>query len=89
MLYRNYDAELFAFANRLGEKFDDTLLRCALTHRSYIERESSKLLAVGMENGLSIVENDELASKGEKFMSAVVKGYLRAVFTKVPEEFIG
>nr|CAG4642056.1 EOG090X0DYO [Eurycercus lamellatus] len=84
----NYDAELFAFSNRLGEKFDDALLRQALTHKSYIERESAKLSSMGVEPNLQLQTNEGLAAKGEEMISKFVKGYLRAVFQHAPEEMI-
>ncbi len=31
--HRNYDAELFAFGKRLGEEFDENILRTAFIHR--------------------------------------------------------
>ena len=86
---RNYDAEIFAFSNRLGEKFDDQLLRSALTHKSYIQREMSRLKDMGIDpDSIQLKENDELATKGEELIERFVKGYLRAVFTRAPEEMI-
>lgn len=32
--YRNYDAEIFSFGERLGEKFQSETLRTAFTNRS-------------------------------------------------------
>nr|CAG4636529.1 EOG090X0DYO [Eubosmina coregoni]SVE70071.1 EOG090X0DYO [Eubosmina coregoni] len=85
----NYDAEIFAFSNRLGEKFDDQLLRSALTHKSYIQREMSRLKDMGIDpDSIQLKENDELATKGEELIERFVKGYLRAVFTRAPEEMI-
>nr|CAG4635076.1 EOG090X0DYO [Alona affinis] len=84
----NYDAELFAFGNRLGEKFEDALLRQALTHRSYVERENKKLESVGVESSLDLKLNDDLAVDGGLMITRFIKGYLRAVFTSAPEEMI-
>lgn len=87
-LSRNYDAELYAFSNRLGETFDDSLLRSALTHQSYIQQESEKLLALGMDSGLKLQDNEELANAGKELIGKYINGYLRAIFTRVPEELI-
>nr|CAG4637367.1 EOG090X0DYO [Ceriodaphnia reticulata]SVE73203.1 EOG090X0DYO [Ceriodaphnia reticulata] len=84
----NYDAEIFAFGNRLGEKFNESSLRAALTHKSYIERESARLVSVGIDSSLEMQDNEELALKGGEMISKFVNGYLRAVFRRVPEEFI-
>ncbi|EFX76137.1 hypothetical protein DAPPUDRAFT_322681 [Daphnia pulex] len=62
------DAEIFAFSNRLGEKFNEATLRTALTH--------------------VIQNNEELAVAGGEMISKFTNGYLRAVFTRVPEELI-
>lgn len=88
LLYRNYDAELYAFGNRLGETFKDPLLRAALTHTSYIKQESEKLSALGMQPDLQFQDNELLASDGKKLISKFINGYLRAVFARVPEEMI-
>ena len=37
---------------------------------------------------IQLTGNDELASKGSELMDRFVKGYLRAVFTRAPEEMI-
>ena len=88
MNHRNYDAEIFAFGNRLGEKFNEPSLRVALTHKSYVERESARLSALGVNSSLELQDNEELALKGAEMISKFVNGYLRAVFTIVPEELI-
>lgn len=87
-LYRNYDAELFAFENRIGEKFDNQLLRTALTHKSYIDKEIARLSSVGVQTNLKLQDNESLAIEGEQLISKFARGYLRAIFFKVPEEFI-
>ena len=87
-IYRNYDAEIFAFSNRLGEKFNDSTLRTALTHKSYIERETVRLSAIGVDTNLQLQDNEDLATAGDEMISKFVNGYLRALFTRVPEELI-
>jgi hypothetical protein len=39
-------------------------------------------------DSMQLKENDELASKGSELIDRFVKGYLRAVFIRVPEEMI-
>nr|CAG4647418.1 EOG090X0DYO [Megafenestra aurita]SVE92663.1 EOG090X0DYO [Megafenestra aurita] len=84
----NYDAELYAFGNRLGESFSETLLRAALTHKSYIIQESRKLSAVGLDSSLNFQDNEDLSLEGSELLSKFINGYLRAVFSRVPEELI-
>nr|CAG4648896.1 EOG090X0DYO [Polyphemus pediculus] len=84
----NYDAELYAFKNRIEEQIDDVLLRTALTHKSYIEEEANKLRKLGIEPNLKLKDNGDLAARGEILLSRYIYGYLRAVFTRVPEEMI-
>lgn len=88
LVIRNYDAEIFAFSNRLGEKFNDATLRTALTHKSYIERETARLFSIGVDTNLQLRDNEDLAEAGGEMISKFTNGYLRAVFTRVPEELI-
>lgn len=62
----NYDAEIFAFGKRLGEEFEDDLLRRALTHKSYC----NKLKDEG--TGESVADNGELIEEGERFIKSCV-----------------
>lgn len=80
MVIRNYDAEIFAFSNRLGEKFNDSTLRTALIDKSYIERETARLSDVGVDSHL---QNEDLAVAGGEMISKFINGYLREVFTCV------
>lgn len=85
----NYNAEVFAFSKRLGEEFDDSLLRRALTQRSYIIMEEEKQKAVGIENPkLELEDNSEFSEQGEKFMKNYIQRYLRTVLPRFPEEGI-
>lgn len=43
----NYEAEIFAFGNRLGEKFDRNLLVKALTQREYANLQEIKAQQTG------------------------------------------
>lgn len=43
----NYDAEIYAFAKRLGETFNDALLRRAFVHRTYVIQQEIKGNQIG------------------------------------------
>ena len=47
--YRNYGAELFAFGCRLGEKFDESLLREAFTTEEYAKAEAKRQQELGVQ----------------------------------------
>ncbi len=47
ILNRNYDAEVFAFARRLNEKFNDNLLRQAFVDPSFTASEKIRLKDLG------------------------------------------
>lgn len=85
----NYNAELYAFGKRLNEDFKDDLLKQALTHKSYVEKEIEKQKEVGIENiQLQLKDNMELIKEGENFLTSFIKGYLRNVLPRFPEEGI-
>ena len=46
---RNYGAELFAFGCRLGEKFEESLLREALTTEGYAKAEARRQQELGVQ----------------------------------------
>ena len=46
---RNYGAELFAFGCRLGEKFEESLLREALTTEEYAKAEARRQQELGVQ----------------------------------------
>lgn len=64
----NYDAEIYAFGKRLGEEFNENVLRRALTHKSYCNKMKE-------ENGAdSVVEDNEgLIEEGGKFIRSFVR----------------
>lgn len=85
----NYKAEVFAFSKRLGEEFNDSLLRRALTQRSYLIMEEEKQKAVGIEEPkLKLEDNEEFSEQGEKFMKNYIQRYLRTTLPRFPEEGI-
>ena len=46
---RNYGAELFAFGCRLGEKFEESLLREAFTTEEYARAEAKRQQELGVQ----------------------------------------
>ena len=48
-VFRNYGAELFAFGCRLGEKFEESLLREALTTEEYAKAEARRQQELGVQ----------------------------------------
>lgn len=64
----NYDAEIFAFGKRLGEEFNEDLLRQALIQKSYVNKMKDS------ENpDQSIKDNSELEEEGGRFISEYIK----------------
>jgi large subunit ribosomal protein L44 len=51
---RNYDAEIFAFSKRLNEDFNETILKQAFVHPSYLALEKEKLKEIGTRLGATI-----------------------------------
>lgn len=89
ILIRNYRSELFAFNQRLHEKFTEPNLRLAFTHESYIQKEQEKRKELGVQDvDLNLEPNDDLANLGDKILSTFTKAYLRFFLPKLPEEGI-
>lgn len=87
--YRNYNAELFAFGKRLQEEFDADSLREALTHASYIHKETLRQQELGVSDpGLAMKDNSQLAARGERLIADYCTSYLRAALPLLPEEGI-
>ncbi|XP_064612674.1 large ribosomal subunit protein mL44-like [Liolophura sinensis] len=87
----NYDAEIFAFGKRLGEDFDEDILRQAFTHRSYIDKEGRKRAELGFGADLASLElqdNEELTSRGEEVAHRYIQAFLRTSYPYLPEEGI-
>lgn len=83
----NYDSELFAFGKRLKEEFDETTLRQALTDISYIESETRKQVALGVETpALQVSSNCDLANAGKALIEDYSLKYVRATHPLLPEE---
>ncbi|XP_017786941.1 PREDICTED: 39S ribosomal protein L44, mitochondrial [Nicrophorus vespilloides] len=63
----NYDAEVFAFGKRLGEEFNQDLLRKALMHKSYVNLQELQGNAVQSDG------NTDLIKKGEDIISKYIQ----------------
>lgn len=84
---RNYKAELFAFGARLGEQFEDAILREALTDQSYIHKERKKQEELDIDTAsLDIKNNDELAELGRSVTEDVLLKFVRNEIPLFPAE---
>ena len=80
---------MFAFNQRLNEKFNESNLRIAFTNKSYIEKEEIRRRELGIvEVEIGMKDNSLFAQKGEKLMHSYIKRYLRYFLPKVPEDGI-
>ncbi|KAK2580261.1 hypothetical protein KPH14_012512 [Odynerus spinipes] len=85
----NRNAEIFAFNERLHEKFDTALINRALIHRSYIIKEEENQRKQGIEDPkLDIKDNRDLIERGKEFTSKVVQKYLSETLPSVPKHGI-
>lgn len=87
----NYDAEVYAFGQRLGENFNDDTLRTIFINPSYIEKEEVRRKELGVGDDiipLNLQDNEQLAHEGKKIASRYVKAFLRFSFPYVFEEGI-
>lgn len=82
----NRNAEIYAFNQRLSEKFDIEKLNQAFIHKSYILDELKKQQNIGIEDPkLDVQHNEEYITKGREITSAVVKKYLNKSLPCLPE----
>lgn len=85
----NRSAEIYAFNQRLSERFDTEKLEQAFTHRSYVIREEQRQKEMGIENPvLAVQDNTELIRKGDKLTSESVQNYLVQVLPHASEDVI-
>uniref|UniRef100_A0A182PC26 Large ribosomal subunit protein mL44 n=1 Tax=Anopheles epiroticus TaxID=199890 RepID=A0A182PC26_9DIPT len=85
----NYSAEIFAFGKRLHESFDPTVLQQAFTHQSFIEQETRKQVAVGIEQPvLGVNDNRELIAQGDRLIGDFVEAFLLTALPRLPRQFI-
>ncbi|XP_076749930.1 mitochondrial ribosomal protein L44 [Xylocopa sonorina] len=80
------NTEIYAFNQRLSEKFDAEKLNQAFTHKSYILEEITKQKQMGIaEPTLDIKHNEEFIEEGRKITSNVIKKYLNKHLSHAPE----
>ncbi|XP_043473727.1 39S ribosomal protein L44, mitochondrial [Leptopilina heterotoma] len=85
----NRDSELYAFNQRLSEKFDMDSLERSLTHRSYIIMEEEKQKKAGIENPeINRNDNRELIEEGKTILPQIVENYLSVSLPYAPRECI-
>ncbi|CAK9796181.1 39S ribosomal protein L44, mitochondrial [Anthophora plagiata] len=85
----NRNAEMYAFNQRLSEKFDTEKLNQAFIHKSYITEEIKRQEEIGIkEPKLDIEHNEEFIEKGRKITSEAIKKYLSQNLPHLPEDGI-
>uniref|UniRef100_A0AAG5CY57 Large ribosomal subunit protein mL44 n=2 Tax=Anopheles atroparvus TaxID=41427 RepID=A0AAG5CY57_ANOAO len=85
----NYSAELFAFGKRLQENFDANVLQQAFTHQSFVEQETRKQAAVGIEQPiLGVSDNRDLIVQGEQLIVDYVEAFLLTTLPRLPRQFV-
>lgn len=89
----NYDAEMYAFARRLGESWADSTLRIAFVQASYLEREKQQREELGMssENAgadIGLTPNTDLSVAGYDFSKSYAQNYISQTFPSLPSDGI-
>ncbi|XP_064474762.1 large ribosomal subunit protein mL44-like [Ornithodoros turicata] len=87
----NYDTELYAFANRLGEKWNAETLRKAFIEQSYLEQEEKRRQELGIsseQSSVALTPNTQLSRAGEDQCHRYITSYLAQTLPKVPKECI-
>ena len=85
----NRDTEMYAFNQRLMEKFHPEKLSRAFIHKSYIFKEEQKQKEMGIqEPKLDIEHNEDFIENGIRITSKAVNNYLKTSLPHVPESVI-
>lgn len=85
----NFDAEVYSFDKRLNENFDLKLLSQAFYQRSYVIQEELRLEKTGADViDTNMVDNRELAEKGQEFAVAYVQAFLKYHLPRLPNDGI-
>uniref|UniRef100_A0A023GPE7 Large ribosomal subunit protein mL44 n=1 Tax=Amblyomma triste TaxID=251400 RepID=A0A023GPE7_AMBTT len=89
----NYDAEIYAFARRLGESWSDITLRTAFVEESYVDREKKQREDLGMHSGgddfsgdIGLAPNTQLSAAGSDLCGRYVQDYLTHAFPGLPAD---
>lgn len=81
----NYNSELYAFGQRLGEQFDLSYLQQSFTHRSYIIQEELRQQEVGIVNPVTnLQDNKPLIEKGDQLLASHINAFLSAHLPQFP-----
>ncbi|KAK2711251.1 hypothetical protein QYM36_012435, partial [Artemia franciscana] len=84
----NLQAEIYAFGKRLGEEFDQELLKRAFTHKSYIQQELEQRKSLGIEDSsLALEDNEEFINKGDRIVSDTVVKYIKNALPRASTVF--
>ncbi|KAK2710474.1 hypothetical protein QYM36_011862 [Artemia franciscana] len=84
----NLQAEIYAFGKRLGEEFDQELLKRAFTHKSYIQQELEQRKSLGIEDSsLALEDNEEFIKKGDRIVSDTVVKYIKNALPRASTVF--
>lgn len=82
----NRDAEIFAFNERLKEKFNIEKLNQAFIHKSYILQELETQKEMGITDPkLDIEDNEEFIKEGKEITSQVIKTFLEKELSNLPQ----
>lgn len=85
----NFDAEIYSYGMRLNENFDLKLLERAFIQRSYVIQQKQRFENLGTDaSDINLLDNTELAEKGQKLVHQYVEAYLRYHLSKYPDEGI-
>ena len=81
----NHKAELYAFSQRLNEKFDQHLLLQAFTDPSHLRKEEQRLQELSGEGRLEISSNKDLSLEGYQQMEVFISKYIAKKIPFLPE----
>lgn len=82
----NLNAELYAFGQRLGERFDAAQLQQAFTHRSYIVQEELRQQQHDIDQPeTNLRDNGPLIERGRALLAQHTDLFVRAHYPRLPE----
>ncbi|XP_044593627.1 39S ribosomal protein L44, mitochondrial [Cotesia glomerata] len=85
----NFESEIYAFNQRLSEKFNLEYLSQAFTHNSYILQEERKQREVGIDDPqLNLYDNRSFIQNGKALTEKTVEAYLGFAMPRTPTECI-
>ncbi|KAG8035496.1 hypothetical protein G9C98_006942 [Cotesia typhae] len=85
----NFESEIYAFNQRLSEKFNLEYLSQAFTHNSYILQEEQKQREVGIDDPqLNLYDNRSFIQNGKALTEKTVEAYLGFAMPRTPAECI-